>query len=251
MARDGDILFSIITPTAGNRPRALRKAVESVERAARFAGLETGQVEMLIGFDGVRGECPASAYAVHGFNLPADRNGGNGIRALLTNLAQGDKLIYLDDDNVLKPLALRLYMKHFNTELIIGRIDTQLTLDAPQLPRPGGDVVRPGNVDPLCVCVSRRLVTARCGGWRYRDRHDADFMNILDWHVNAHSETVVEDVVGMFDAGRSLDASALSPRQAALLDRLAGARDCPASLPDTLCRLTGNQPRPATSATRA
>jgi hypothetical protein len=242
MARDGDILFSVIMPTTGNRPKALRKAVDSVERAARFAGLETGQVEILIGFDGVRGLCPRSAYTVRGLNLPADRNGGNGIRALLTNLAQGDKLLYLDDDNTLKVQALRLYLKHFDTELIIGRIDTQLALDTPSIPRPGmGDVIRPGNVDPLCVCVSRRLVTARCGGWRYRDREDADFMNILDWHVNAHSETVVEDMVGVFDAGRSLDASALSARQAALLDRLAEARDCPARLPEAFCRTGGVQ----------
>jgi hypothetical protein len=248
MARDGDILFSIIMPTAGNRPTALRKAVDSVELAARFAGLETCQVEILIGFDGVRGECPASAYTVRGLNLPADNNGGNGIRALLTNVARGDKLIYLDDDNALKPQALRLYMKHFDAELIIGRIDTQLACDTPLLPKPGGDVVRPGNVDPLCVCVSRRLVTARCGGWRYRDRDDADFMNILDWHVNAHSETVVEDVVGVFDAGRSLDASALSPRQAALLDRLAENRDYPVCLPGSLCRADRMNPLRTTRA---
>jgi hypothetical protein len=241
MARDGDILFSVITPTTGNRPRALTKAVESVERAARFAGLESGQVEILIGFDGVRGACPSSAYAVRGMNLPADRNGGNGIRSLLTNLAQGGKLIYLDDDNILKPQALRLYMKHFDTELIIGRIDTQLAYDSPFIPRQGVErTVRPGNVDPLCICVSRRLVTDRCGGWRYREREDADFMNILDWHVNAHSETVVEDVVGVFDAGRSLDASALSERQAALLDWLASERETPVFVPgapmaDLLC----------------
>ncbi len=247
MARDGDILFSVITPSAGNRPKALAKAVESVEQAARFAGLDTGQVEILIGFDGIKGECPISKYTVRGMNLPADRNGGNGIRGLLTHLAQGDKLIYLDDDNVIKPQALRLYMKHFDTELIIGRIDTQLAYETPFLPRSGsGHAVRPGNVDPLCVCVSRRLVVARCGGWRYRDRDDADFMNILDWHVNAQSETVIDDVVGVFDAGRSLDASALSDRQARLLDWLSSEREYPVCMPgapmaDLLCSTGGLQ----------
>ena len=119
MARDGDILFSVITPSTGNRPKALEKAVHSVEQAARFAGLETGQLEILIGFDGVKGKPPASAYPVRSINLPPDRNGGNGIRSLLTNIAQGEKLIYLDDDNTLKPYTFRLYLKHFDAE--IGR----------------------------------------------------------------------------------------------------------------------------------
>ncbi len=64
MAMDGDILFSVITPSTGNRPKALQMAVRSVEQAARFAGLETGQLEILIGFDGVKGKCPECAYPV-------------------------------------------------------------------------------------------------------------------------------------------------------------------------------------------
>jgi len=231
MARDGDILFSVITPSTGNRPKALQKAIDSVEQAARFAGLETGQLEILIGFDGVKGRCPHSAYPVRAINLPADRDGVNGIRSLLTNIAQGVKLIYLDDDNTIKPHVFRLYLRHFEAELVIGRIDTQLALDTPHIPRLGMDsFLRPNNIDPLCICVSRRLVIDRCGGWRYRGRGDADFMNILDWHANAHSETILEDVVGVFDAGRSLDSSALSTRQASLLDRLAGDRGYPGYL---------------------
>lgn len=231
MARDG-ILFSIITPSTGRRPRALQKAVHSVEQAARFAGLETGQLEILIGFDGAHGKVPECAYPVSAINLPADEYDGNGIRSLLTNLASGEKLIYLDDDNVIKPHTLRLYLRHFDAELVIGRIDTQLALETPFLPQWHGDgLIRPGNVDPLCACVSRRLAVDRCGGWQHRDRDNADFMNLLDWHVNAASETVVDDVVGVFDAGRSLDASALSPRQAELLDDLGRDRRCPACAP--------------------
>ncbi len=225
MARDGDILFSVITPSTGNRPKALEKAVHSIEQAARFAGLETGQLEILIGFDGPKGKAPACAYPLRRIHLPPNCNGGSGIRSLLTDIAQGEKLIYLDDDNTLKPHALKLYLKHFDAELVIGRIDTQLALETPFLPRQSqASCIRPGNVDPLCVCVSRRLVVDRCRGWRHSERHDADFMNILDWHVNAQSETIVDTVVGVFDAGRSLDMSALSPRQANLLDRLISQR---------------------------
>ena len=72
MARDGDILFSVITPSTGNRPKALEKAVRSVEQAARFAGLETGQLEILIGFAGGKGTPPVSAYPVRSINLRSE-----------------------------------------------------------------------------------------------------------------------------------------------------------------------------------
>lgn len=225
MARDGDILFSVITPSTGNRPKALQKAVDSVERAARFAGLETGQVEILIGFDGVKGTCPTSVYPVRCFNLPRDNDWGNGIRHTLLKIASGDKLVFLDDDNIIQPYTLHHYLKHFDAEMIIGHIDTQLAFDIPYLPvADSGSLVRQGNVDPLCVCVSRRLVVDRCGGWLYRGKNEADYLNILKWYRRTHSVTVIEEVVGVYDAGRSLDNNALSRRQSNLLDRLASER---------------------------
>lgn len=223
MARDG-ILFSIITPSTGRRPKALQKAVDSVERAARFAGLEKGQVEIIVGFDGASGSRPRSAYSVRCFNLPPDNDRGNGIRDMLVRLADGDRLIFLDDDNMLKPHTLRTFMRHPDTEMVIGHIDTQLAFDMPHLPaRSAASPVRPGNIDLLCLCVFRRLVE-RCGGWKFRGERDADYRNILEWHHHAHSETVIEEVVGIYDAGRNLDRSALSPRQMNLLDRLAEER---------------------------
>jgi hypothetical protein len=226
MARDGDMLFSVIIPSTGRRPKALQKAVDSVNAAARFAGLERGQVEILIGFDGVKGKKPETGLPVRSFNLPRDNDWGNGIRNILLGVAGGEKIIFLDDDNVLKPYALRLYLKHFDAEMIIGRIDTQLAFDTPFLPRlDAGSLVRQGNIDPLCLCLSRRLVVDRCGGWNYQGKYEADYLNILDWHRRAHSVTVLEDVVGVYDAGRSLDNNALSRRQVSLLDRLAAERN--------------------------
>ena len=226
MARDGDMLFSVITPSTGRRPKALQKAVDSVNAAARFAGLEQGQVEILIGFDGVKGARPKTDCAVRSFNLPRDNDWGNGIRHILLNVAAGEKILFLDDDNVIKPYTLRLYLKHFDAEMIIGRIDTQLAFDTPFLPRlDAGSLVRQGNIDPLCLCMARRLVVDRCGGWNYQGKYEADYLNILDWHRRAHSVTVLEDVVGVYDAGRSLDNNALSRRQMGLLDRLAAERN--------------------------
>jgi len=225
MARDGGILFSVVIPSTGNRPKALQKAVSSLENAARFAGLEKGQLEILIGFDGVKGKAPTSAYPVRNFNLPRDNDWGNGIRNTLLKIASGEKVIFLDDDNVLKPYALSLYIKHFDAEMIIGRIDTQLAFDKPFLPvLDTGSLIRQGNIDPLCLCLSRRLVVDRCGGWKYQGKYEADYLNILDWHRRTHSVTVLEDVVGVYDAGRSLDNNALSRRQMSLLDRLASER---------------------------
>ncbi|BDQ37469.1 glycosyl transferase family 2 [Pseudodesulfovibrio nedwellii] len=226
MARDGDILFSVIIPSTGNRPKALQKAVSSVDEAARFAGLEKGQIEILIGFDGVKGKTPTADYVVRAFNLPRDNDWGNGIRDMLLKVASGEKILFLDDDNVIKPYALRQYIKHFDAEMVVGRIDTQLAFDQPFLPVfDSGSMIRPGNIDPLCLCLSRRLVVDRCGGWKYRGKYEADYLNILHWHRRAHSVTVIEEVVGVYDAGRSLDCSALSRRQMGLLDRLAAERD--------------------------
>lgn len=225
MAREGDILFSIITPSTGKRPKALQKAVESVEKAARFAGLEQGQLEILIGFDGVKGKTPRCTYPVQSYTLPNDDDGGSGIRNTLLKIADGEKLIFLDDDNTLKPYALHMYMRHFDTELIIGRIDTQLAFTMPLMPAPGsGSPIEQGNIDPLCLCVSRRLVLDRCGGWNYPGTPESAFLNIFDWNNRAHSVTVLEDVVGVYDSGRNLDSNALSDRQQNLLDRLAFER---------------------------
>ena len=225
MARDGDILFSVIIPSMGTRPKALGQAVKSVEQASRFAGLETGRVEILIGFDGVTGRAPACDYPVRAFNLPSDNDWGNGIRNTLLKLALGDKILFLDDDNVIKPYALHHYLRHFDTEMIIGRIDTQLALERPYLPvHDSSPLIRPGNIDPLCLCLSRRMVVERCGGWNYRGRIDADYHNILTWYNRAQSVTVIEEIVGVYDSGRNLDNNALSLRQQELLDRLASER---------------------------
>ena len=200
-------------------------AVNSVEKAARFAGLERGQLEILIGFDGVKRPAPDCTYTLQAFNLPRDNDWGNGIRNTLLKVASGDKILFLDDDNVIKLHTLRTYMRHQDAEMIIGRIDTQLAFDKPFLPQnDNGSLVRQGNIDPLCLCLSRRLVVDRCGGWRYQGKYEADYLNILDWYRRSHSTTVIEEVVGVYDAGRSLDNSALSRRQMNLLDRLAAER---------------------------
>ena len=225
MARDGDTLFSIITPSTGRRPNALQKAVDSVEEAARFAGLETEQVEILVGFGGAGGKAPESAYPVRCLTMQREYDSGDDIRTKLLKLASGEKVIFLDDDNTLKPYALSRYLRHFEAEMIIGRIDAQLAFEQPFLPVfDTGSLVRPGNVKLLCLCLSRSLVVERCGGWKHRGREDADFRNILDWHSRTGSVTVLDEVVGVYDAGRSLDMSALSWRQMGLLDGLADER---------------------------
>ncbi len=108
--------------------------------------------------------------------------------------------------------------------MIIGRIDTQLALERPYLPvQDTSPLIRPGNIDPLCLCLSRRMVE-RCGGWNHRGRIDADYRNILTWYSRAQSVTVIEEIVGVYDSGRNLDNNALSVRQQDLLDRLVAER---------------------------
>jgi len=225
MARDGDILFSVITPSTGRRPKALRKAIESVEAAGRFAGLERGQLEIIVGFGGAKGKVPSCAYPVRSINLPRDDKDGHGIRSLLLKVSEGRKVIFLDDDNTLKPYALNLYLRHYDAEMIIGRIDTQLALERPMLPViDSNSLVRPGNVKLLNLCVSRNLVVNRCGGWKYGGSGDPEYRNILNWYSRTGSVILLDDLVGVYDAGRSLDSNALSLRQSTLLDRLAAER---------------------------
>ncbi|NDV20993.1 glycosyltransferase [Pseudodesulfovibrio sp. JC047] len=225
MARDGDRLFSVIVPSTGKRPKALQKAVSSVDEAVEFAGLDKGQVEILIGFDGTKGKTPRATSLLRTFTLPKDNDWGNGVRDMLLKIASGEKIVFLDDDNALKPHAFKQYIKHFDAEMVIGRVDTQLVFERPFIPVFDAEpLVRQGNIHPLCLSLSRRLVVDRCGGWLYRGSSDADYRNILHWHRRAHSVTVIEDVVGIYDAGRSLDSNALSTRQKTLLDRLVAAR---------------------------
>lgn len=216
------IEFSIITPSSGKRPRALARAVSSVAEAVRRAAprLGPGQVEMLVGFDGVKGKRPPHEPYVRFFDFRPDNDWGNGIRDLLLKIAKGRRILFLDDDNVLKPGALNVFLNHPDTEMVIGRIDTQLAHDKPYLPEdePGRDLVRQCNIDPLCLCLSRELVSVRCGGWGFRGRYESDFLNIRQYHRRAASVEVIPDVVGVYDAGRGLDMGGFSPRQQRLLD---------------------------------
>jgi hypothetical protein len=204
-----EIEFSVITPTCGERPKGLRQAVESVAAAAEAAGdaLPPGAVEMLIGFDGLKGDKPQGFDFVRCFNLPLDNDYGNGIRRILLQQAKGRRLVFVDDDNVLAPEAFRVYLRHPEAELIIARIDTSRAFpDAPYLPvdEEGRSLVRQNNVDPLCLCVSRELAVVRCGGWSYTN-YVADYLAIRDFHRRSRSTVVLEDVVGVYDAGRGLD----------------------------------------------
>ncbi len=216
------IVFSIITPSCGKRPKALARAVESVAEAVLRATprLAPDQVEMLVGFDGVKGRRPEHPSFVRFFDFRPDNDWGNGIRDLLLKISQGDRIIFLDDDNILKSNALNVYLDHPAPEMVIGRIDTQLAHEKPYLPEvePGRDVVRQCNIDPLCLCLARELVVVRCGGWGFRGRYESDFLNIRHYHRRAASVELVTDTVGVYDGGRGLDLGGFSNRQARLLD---------------------------------
>lgn len=213
-------IFSIITPSAGKRPQALARAVQSVVRAADFADLSEGAVEMLVGFDGVRGHRPKAPAWVRFFDFPKDNDWGNGIRDYLLKASRGERVLFLDDDNTYKETALAVHLRHLDHEMVIARIDTQLAFDKPHLPEveEGREVVRPNNIDPLCVCCSRELVVDRCSGWAVKGRYEADYLNILQYHRRARSVKLVEDLVGVYDMGRGLDRGGLNFRQTAFLD---------------------------------
>lgn len=229
------LLFSVITPSTGARPRALALAVASVEtaleRARAEAGLLPSQVEMLVGFDAVDGERPASTLRnLRYFVLPrpwgATSGFGNHIRNILMKAARGRRLLLLDDDNALTPQAFASFLPHQQAEFVIGRVDTGRAFDVPFLPRPtpqgldpAQDAIRQGNIDPLCLCLSRRLALVRCGGWADEGGYESDFLNIRKYFRRARCVVRIDDVVGVYDAGRGLDPAGQNPRQRRLAEQ--------------------------------
>ncbi len=215
------IRYSVITPSRGDRPKALQQAVESVEQARTAAGLTADEIELLVGYDGPGAiHVPLPEYG-RCYDFPPDGNYGNAIRNAMLKASRGHFVLFVDDDNALTPEAFQIYGAFPKAELIIARIDTSCTLDVPFLPRmePGKEVVRQTNIDPLCICATRDLVVIRCGGWRSEGAYESDYLNLLRYARRAKPIETTTGVVGRYDAGIGLDARELSPHQKKRLAR--------------------------------
>lgn len=231
-----ELLFSVITPSTGLRPRALALAIKSVEAAVEFAreqaGLDPALVEMLVGFDGVDGLRPQSTLpGLRFFVLPREQGRasgfGNHIRDALMWGARGRYFLFLDDDNALTENALASHALYLTgdepPEMLIGCVDTSRAFEVPFLPRPAptgaamaeavADAVRPGNIDPLCLCLARELVVQRGRGWADEGGYASDFLNIRRYHRRARLALRHDEVVGVYDAGRGLDPQGQNERQ--------------------------------------
>lgn len=215
MNKKNSVRFSVITPSRGDRPKALQQAVASVELARTTAGLAADELELLVGYDGPGAlHVPLPPYG-RSFDFPHDGNYGNALRNAMLKAAKGHFVLFVDDDNALTAEAFRIYGAFPDAELIIARIDTSRTLDVPYLPRmePGNDVVRQTNIDPLCICATRELVVVRCGGWRSEGAYESDYLNLLRYARRARPIRISPEVVGRYDAGIGLDDTQLSPHQ--------------------------------------
>lgn len=211
--------YSFIVPSRGTRPNALNLALASIEKSMADCGLDERSVEALVGFDGIRGERVRKRGFIRYFDLPKDNNWGNGIRNILLNQAKGRRLVFLDDDNALHVNAFAVYQAHTDVEMLIARIDTSTAFDRPFLPFPDSDkpMIRQGNIDPLCLCLSTDLVRVRCKGWQSQGNYEADYLNIFCYWRRAKSTRFVDDIVGVYDAGGGLDDDGVNFRQQRLL----------------------------------
>ncbi|GAB6036917.1 glycosyltransferase [Fundidesulfovibrio butyratiphilus] len=213
-----ETLFSIITPSCGRRPRALALAIKSLEDSVAHAGLPPGSVELLVGFDGVKCPRPETSLPARFVDFPKSPGGfGNEIRDRLIRVAKGRHLLFLDDDNAYTPGAISAFLRCVEHEMIIGRIDVSRAFAIDILPAPGEPeekCVRQGNIDPLCLCLSRELVVIRCGGWNNEGGYESDFLNIRRYHRRARGVALLDEVVGVYDAGAGLDPQGINPRQA-------------------------------------
>lgn len=215
--------YSVITPSRGDKPKALLNALQSVLASWQQTGLPESAVEMLVGFDGRKGERVLQHDAVRYYDFPADGDFGNAIRNGLIKAAKGRRLLFLDDDNALTLQAFSCYEQHADADMVLARIDTSRSLKVPYLPveEADKDIMRLTNVDPLCVCVSREVVAVRCNGWRSDWGYSADFQNMHCYWRRAASKAVSQTVVGVYDAGLGLDSADLSPLQQMRLVRKA------------------------------
>lgn len=212
-----NVQYSIITPSRGDRPNGLRQALSSIMAAADVAGLPSDEYEILVGFDGIKGEQVLTAPQIRYYTFPADNDYGNGIRNGLLKAAKGRRILFVDDDNTLTPQAFLVYEKFKNIEMLVARVDVSRAHDKPWLPviEEGVTTIRQSNIDPLCLCLSRELVVIRCGGWEGKG-YAADYINIFRYYRRAKSLEFTDEVVGIYDIGRGLDEKGLNFRQQAL-----------------------------------
>ncbi len=209
--------YSFIIPSRGDRPKALAYAIDGIFKALHHAGLGEEHIEILVGFDGVRGERVSSSPCVRYYDLPSNNDFGNALRHALLKASRAPRIIFHDDDNRLTLEAIRIYEKYSHIEMLVARIDVSLAHGIPYLPVEEADkpLIRPCNIDPLCLCLSRELVVTRCKGW-LGQKYEADYENMLRYSRRAHSTCAIADVVGIYDAGRGMDAEGLNFRQKAL-----------------------------------
>jgi hypothetical protein len=212
------IRYSVITPSRGDRPAALAHAIDSVFAAADNAALPHEQIEVLVGFDGVKGRRVHTSSSIRYYDFPADNDYGNAIRNGLLKASKGTKVLFLDDDNALTEQAFAVYECFTHIEMLVARIDISRAHPKPWIPviEQGKEPFFQGNVDPLCLCLSRELVTVRCGGW-LGTGYEADYLNMFRYFRRTKSIHYTEKLVGIYDAGRGLDDGALNFRQQALL----------------------------------
>ncbi len=209
--------YTVIIPSRGDRPKALALAIDSVLNARDYANLTQDDVEILVGFDGVKGERVCQDNSIKYYDLPSNNDFGNAIRHALLKASRGKRLVFLDDDNILTKQAFSVYENHQDADMLIARIDVSSAHDIAFLPRAQDELplIRPANIDPLCLCLSRELVVTLCQGW-LGNQYEADYKNIFRYSRRAKNIQVIDDIVGVYDAGRGLD-DALNFRQKALL----------------------------------
>ena len=80
--------YSIITPSRGDRPKALAQAIDAVKASAESGGV-LGRIEMLVGFDGTSGERVRDYDFVRYYDFPKDNDFGNAIRNGLLKASRG------------------------------------------------------------------------------------------------------------------------------------------------------------------
>ena len=140
--------YSVVIPSRGDRPLALGMALDSIRLSWEKSQMVFHNLEILVGFDGICGERVRDFPEVKYFDLPSNKDFGNALRHALLKASTGDRIVFVDDDNVLTEQAFSIYELHKDVELLVARIDVSRAHPVPFLPvhQEGKPIVRPCHI---------------------------------------------------------------------------------------------------------
>ncbi len=128
------------------------------------------------------------------YSTEKTNNWGSTQRNFLTEVCKGKYIIYLDDDNILYPNALKAIIENFNAEtgMIIAKID----YDGLNHQLPVEDKIILGKIDTLNAIIDKQYI--KYISWKNYVGHDYEFIKICENNIINDGKNVkfISEVIG-------------------------------------------------------